>query len=59
MIKHATSTVREAKKDLEKHLDVGFTVIISMIAMMVPLERLSPGHHNFSTYQSLEANVYG
>jgi hypothetical protein len=35
---------------------VGFTVMISMPAMIVPFERLSPKHYNFSTYQSLEAN---
>jgi len=37
-------------------LDMGFTVIISMPAMIVPFERLSPRHYNFSTDQSLEAN---
>jgi hypothetical protein len=40
MIKHATSTDRNKKKDLERHLDVGFRVMISMPAMIVPFERL-------------------
>ena len=59
MIKHATSTVRDAKKDLERHLDMEFRVMISMPAMIVPFERLSPKHKNNTTDQGLEANFYG
>jgi hypothetical protein len=36
-------------------LDVGFTVMISMPAMIVPFERLSPKHKNNNTYRRLEA----
>ena len=32
------------------------TVMISMPAMIVPFERLSPKHYNFTTYQGLDAN---
>jgi len=55
IIKHATSTVRDAKKDLERHLDMEFRVIISMPAMIVPFEMLSPKHKNITTYRGLEA----
>jgi molecular chaperone GrpE (heat shock protein) len=36
---------------------VGFTVMISMPAMIVPFERLSLKHKNNTTYRGLEAIV--
>jgi hypothetical protein len=49
------STVRDAKKDLERHLDMEFRVMIPMPAMIVPFKRLSPKHKNNTTYRGLEA----
>jgi len=54
IIKHATSAVRNKKKDLERRLDMGFTVIISMPTLIVPFERLSPKRRNFSTTRVLK-----
>ena len=46
------------KKDLERHLDMEFRVMISMPAMIVPFERLSPHNLiNFNIEQSFEATV--
>jgi hypothetical protein len=35
------------------------TVMISVRAMIVPFERLSPKHYDFTTYQGLDANFEG
>jgi hypothetical protein len=47
--------VKVTKKDLERHLGIEFRVMISMPAMIVPIERLSPKHKNNTTYRGLEA----
>jgi hypothetical protein len=43
------------KKDLERHLDMEFRVMISMPVVIVPFERLSPRHKNNTTHRGLEA----